>query len=83
MRDLMIINSLTKFAADWLIFVDARVSTKSDSAIFPNSRANNSGCSGSICPIIKFIGDLITLRPCINEHDLCITCTNIQSSMYF
>ena len=29
------------------------------SAIFPNSRANNSGCSGLICSIIELIQDLI------------------------
>ena len=39
---------MTKFGADWLIFVDDRVQTKSYSAIFTNSRANNSRCSGSI-----------------------------------
>ena len=33
--------------------------TKLDSAIFQNSRANNSGCSGLICPIIKLIRDLM------------------------
>ena len=38
-------------------FVDARVQTKSDSAIFPNS--NNSGCFGSICHIIELIRDLM------------------------
>ena len=35
-RDYIITNILTKFGADWLIFVDAEVLTKSDSAIFPN-----------------------------------------------
>ena len=29
------------------------------SAIFPNSRANNSGCSDSICPIIELIRDFM------------------------
>ena len=47
-RDLMVTYILTKFGADWSIFVDDRVLTKSYSAIFPNSRANNSGCTGSI-----------------------------------
>ena len=28
---------------------------QSDSAIFPNSRANNYGCFNSICPKIKLI----------------------------
>ena len=46
-----------KFGVDWSIFVDARVYTKSDSAIFPNSKANYSRCSDSICPIIKLIQD--------------------------
>ena len=32
---------------------------QSYSAIFPDSRANNSGCSGSISPIIKLIQDLM------------------------
>ena len=32
---------------------------QSDSAIFPNSRANNSGCSDSICPIIELIRDFM------------------------
>ena len=32
---------------------------QSFSAIFPNSRANNSGCSGSISSIIKLIRDLM------------------------
>ena len=50
---------LTNFGADWLIFVDARVITKSDSANFQNSRSNNSRCSGSICPIIKLNQDLM------------------------
>ena len=27
--------------------------------LFPNSRPNNSGCSGSICAIIKVIQDLM------------------------
>ena len=53
----MVTYILTKFGADWSIFVDDRVYTKSYSAIFPNSRANNSGCSGSIWPIIKLIQD--------------------------
>ena len=34
-------------------------SKQSDSAIFPNSRANNSRCSGSIYPIIELIRDLM------------------------
>ena len=55
----MIKYILTKSGVDWLIFVDDGVYTKLDSAIFQNSRANISGCSCSICPIIKLIRDLI------------------------
>ena len=54
----MVIYILTKLGADWSIFVDARV-LKSNSAIFPNSRANNSGCSYLICPIIELIRDFM------------------------
>ena len=32
---------------------------QSDSAIFPNLRAHNSGCSDSICPIFEIIPDLM------------------------
>ena len=53
-RDLIVTKVLTKFGADWFIFVDARVLTKSDSA-----RVNNSKCSCSICPIIELIQDLM------------------------
>ena len=57
--DLKVIYILTKFCADWLIFVDDRVQTKSYSAIFPNSRANNSGCSGTVRPTVELIRDLM------------------------
>ena len=30
-------------------------------AIFPNSRENNSGCSGSISPLIELIQNLISI----------------------
>ena len=40
--------------------------TKSDSAIFPNSRANNSGFSDSICPIIELIQDLMAIYTVAN-----------------
>ena len=43
----------------WSTFVDARVQTKSDSAIFANSRANNSDRSALIKSIIELIRDLI------------------------
>ena len=36
----------------WSTFADPRVKTKSDSAIFANYRANNSGSSGLITFII-------------------------------
>ena len=47
------------FGTNWSTFVDARVLTKSDSAIFAHSRANNSGSSGPINSIIKVIRDLM------------------------
>ena len=53
---------VTKFGADWLIFVDAREETKSNIAIFPNSRANNSSCSGAIGPMIEFIQNLLDIN---------------------
>ena len=53
---------VTKFGADWLIFVDAREKTKSNVAIFPNSRANNSSCSGAIGPMIEFIQNLLDIN---------------------
>ena len=46
---------VAKFGTDLSTFTDARVLTKSGSAIFANSRANYSGYSGSICPIIELI----------------------------
>ena len=58
-RDLIVTYILTKFGADWLIFGDATVQTKSVSAIFPNSRANNSKFSGLICSTIILIQDLM------------------------
>ena len=61
-QDLMITYILTQFGADWSIFVDDRVLTKSYSAIFQNSRANNSGCSVSISPIIQLIRDLMGIH---------------------
>ena len=35
---------------------------QSDSAIFPNSRANNFGCSDSNCPRIKLIQDFMGIH---------------------
>ena len=47
------------FGTNWSTFVDARVLTKSYSAIIANSRANNSDSSGSITSIIKLLRDLM------------------------
>ena len=58
----MLIFIVTKFGADWFIFVDAREYTKSNVAIFSNSRANNSSCSGPIGPMIKFIQILLDIN---------------------
>ena len=44
---------------DWSTFVDARVKTWSDLAIFAKSRANNSNSSGPITSIIEPIRDLM------------------------
>ena len=50
---------VTKFGADWFIFVDVREYAKSNAAIFHNSRPNNSSCSGPIGPRIKLIQILL------------------------
>ena len=47
------------FGTHWSTFVDARVLTKSESAIFANSRANNSNSSAPIKFIIELIRDLM------------------------
>ena len=47
------------FGTNWSTFVDARVQTKSDSAIFANSRANDSDSSRPIKSIIELIRDLM------------------------
>ena len=60
-RDLIVIYILIKFGADWLMFADARVYTKSNSAIFSNSRANNFECSVPIISIITLILDLLVI----------------------
>ena len=57
----MLIFIVTKFGADWFIFVDARKLTKSNAATFPNSRANNSSCSGPIGPMIELIQILLDI----------------------
>ena len=55
-RDLMVMYSLTKFGANWLIIVDASVNRVKCSN-FSNSRANNSSRSYPFRPIIKLIQD--------------------------
>ena len=47
------------FGTHWSTFVDARVETKSDSAIFASSRANNSDSSAPIKSINEIIQDLM------------------------
>ena len=44
------------FGTNWSTFIESK---ESDSAIFANSRANNSDSSGQIKSIIKLIRDLI------------------------
>ena len=46
------------FGTNWSKFVDARMKTKSDSAIFANSKAYNSDSSGPIKSITELIKDL-------------------------
>ena len=58
----MLIYIVIKFGADWFIFVDAREYTKLNAAIFPNSRANNSSCSGPIGPMIRLIQILLDIN---------------------
>ena len=58
----MLIFIVNKFGANWFIFVDARELTKSDVAIFPNSCANNSSCSGPIRHMIEFIQILFDIN---------------------
>ena len=53
---------VTKFGADWFIFVDVREYTKLNAAIFNNSRANNSSCSGPIGPLIALIQILLDMN---------------------
>ena len=68
-QDPMVIYILTKFGADWLIFVDASVhkmvkgmksiERKGENTInkFSNSRADNSDSSGPISSIIELLQD--------------------------
>ena len=57
----MVIYILVKFSPDWLKVVNAREKTKSNIAFFLNSRANNSGRSGPIRPIIELIQDFMVI----------------------
>ena len=50
----MLIFIVTKFGADCLLSSIYKYKPKSNVAIFPNSRANNSSCSGPTGPMIKF-----------------------------
>ena len=53
---------MTKFGADWFIFVDVRELTKENSAIFPNSRQNNFSCSCPIGPMIELTQILLDIN---------------------
>ena len=55
----MFIFIVTKFGADWFIFVEK---TKSNAAIFHNSRPNNSSCFGPIGPMIELIQILLDIN---------------------
>ena len=56
----MALYRLTKFGADWLIIVDARVYTVKYSS-FSNSRANKCSHSNPITAIIKLKQDLLVM----------------------
>ena len=58
----MFIFIVTKFGADWFIFVDVREETKSNAAIVHNSRPNNSSCSGPTGPMIELIQILLDIN---------------------
>ena len=58
----MLIYIVTKVGADWFILVDARELTNLNAAIFPNSRANNSRCSGRIGPWIRLFQILLDIN---------------------
>ena len=50
------------FGADCLLSSIYKYKPKSNVAIFPNSRANNSSCSGQIGPMIEFIQILLDIN---------------------
>ena len=58
----MPIFTVTKFGAHWFIFVHATELTKSNAAIFPNSRANNSSFSSPIEPMVELIQILLDIN---------------------
>ena len=58
----MLIFIVTNFGADWFIFEGVREKTKSNAAIFQNSRPNNSSCSVPIGPMIELIQILLDIN---------------------
>ena len=58
----MLIFIVTKFGADCLLSSIYKYKPKSNAAIFPNSRAINSSCSGPIGPMIKLIQILFDIN---------------------
>ena len=56
-------NTNTKFQVNQTGDDKVMLLTKNYSKEFPNSRANNSSCSGLITPIIKLIRDLMSHIP--------------------
>ena len=58
----MFIFIVTKFGADWFIFVDVKEKTKSNAAIFHNARPNNSSSFGPIGPMIELIQILLDIN---------------------
>ena len=58
----MLIFIVTKFGADCLLSNIYKCKTKSNAAIFNNSRANNSSCSGPVGPMIEHIQILLDIN---------------------
>ena len=58
----MLIFIVTKFGADWFIFLDVKEQTKSNAAIFHNSRPNNSSCFGPIGHMFELIQILLDIN---------------------
>ena len=61
-RDLVPINTLCNFGPDWLRNQVSIVLTKFKTAIFNNSRANNSHVTKQISLIIELIWDLVPIN---------------------